>query len=115
MGAGYARSLVPTEFMIAGASRAAMKRQCPIVVWLTGISGAGKSTLASLLGKELHARGYHTFLLDSDNLRLGLNRDLDFSDASRHESIRRAAEVARLMVDAGLIVIASINFAVSGG
>lgn len=84
-----------------------MKQQRPLVVWLTGMSGAGKSTLACLLDSELHALGFHTFLLDGDNLRLGLNNDLNFSDAGRRESIRRAAEVARLMVDAGLIVIAS--------
>jgi bifunctional enzyme CysN/CysC len=71
------------------------------------MSGAGKSTLARMLDRELHICGLHTVLLDGDNLRLGLNNDLDFSDASRRESIRRAAEVARLMVDAGLIVIAS--------
>ncbi|MFM0408768.1 adenylyl-sulfate kinase [Paraburkholderia dipogonis] len=101
--------------MIARAIRASMKRQRPIVVWFLGMSGAGKSTLACLLDKELHARGFHTILLDGGNLRLGLNRDLDFSDASRHASIRRGAEVARLMVDAGLIVIALLIFAVSGG
>lgn len=99
--------LVPVEALIARESRAAMKRQHPLVVWFTGMSGAGKSTLACLLDRELHACGLHTVLLDGDNLRTGLNSDLDFSDASRHESIRRAAEVTRLMVDAGLIVIAS--------
>lgn len=92
---------------IAGNSRAAIKQQRPLVVWFTGMSGAGKSTLAGALNKEMQARGLHTYILDGDNLRSGLNNDLDFSDASRHESIRRAAEVARLMVDAGIIVIAS--------
>ncbi|WP_408225215.1 adenylyl-sulfate kinase [Paraburkholderia sediminicola] len=99
--------LVPVSALITRESRAAMKRQQPLVVWFTGMSGAGKSTLACQLDRELHASGLHTVLLDGDNLRTGLNNDLDFSDASRHESIRRAAEVARLMVDAGLIVIAS--------
>lgn len=84
-----------------------MKCQRPMVIWLTGLSGAGKSTLARMLDKELHAAGHHTALLDGDNLRLGLNNDLDYSDASRHESVRRVAEVARLMTDAGLIVIVS--------
>ncbi|WP_410832023.1 adenylyl-sulfate kinase [Paraburkholderia sp. SIMBA_030] len=107
METSYAGPVVPTESMIAEASRVSMKQQRPMVVWFTGMSGAGKSTLARLLEKELHASGFHTFLLDGDNLRLGLNSDLDFSDASRHESIRRAAEVARLMVDEGLIVIAT--------
>ncbi|MFL9910567.1 adenylyl-sulfate kinase [Paraburkholderia sp. RL17-337-BIB-A] len=87
--------------------RRASMQQCPVVVWFTGVSGAGKSTLAGMLDKELKARGLRTYILDGDNLRAGLNNDLDFSDASRHESIRRAAEVARLMVDAGIIVIAS--------
>lgn len=76
-------------------------------IWLTGLSGAGKSTLANLLEQRLAALGRHTYLLDGDNVRHGLNRDLGFSDADRTENIRRAAEVARLMVDAGLIVIVS--------
>lgn len=100
-------SAIPLADMITGADRASMKQQRPLVVWFTGMSGAGKSTLARLLDKELYARGFHTVLLDGDDLRLGLNNDLGFSDASRHENIRRAAEVARLMVDAGLIAIAS--------
>ena len=75
--------------------------------WFTGLSGAGKSTLANLLDKELRAKGQRTYILDGDALRMGLNKDLNFSDQSRHESIRRAGEVARLMVNAGLTVIAS--------
>nr|WP_256978215.1 adenylyl-sulfate kinase [Burkholderia sp. HI2500] len=78
------------------------------VVWLTGVSGAGKSTLANLLKEQLDARGLRTYLLDGDVLREGLNQDLGFSDADRHENIRRTAEVARLMMDAGLIVIAAL-------
>lgn len=78
------------------------------MVWLTGVSGAGKSTLANLLKAQLDARGLRTYLLDGDILREGLNQDLGFSDADRHENIRRTAEVARLMVDAGLIVIAAL-------
>ncbi len=89
------------------AGRAAIKGQRPAVAWLTGLSGAGKSTIANLVEKELLARSRHTYLLDGDNLRHGLNRDLGFTDADRVENIRRAAETARLMVDAGLIVIAS--------
>jgi bifunctional enzyme CysN/CysC len=88
-------------------TRAARKGQRPCVVWLTGLSGAGKSTIANLVERKLDAVGRHTYLLDGDNVRHGLNRDLGFSDADRVENIRRAAEVARLMVDAGLIVIAS--------
>ncbi|MGF6876465.1 adenylyl-sulfate kinase [Paraburkholderia sp. MM5477-R1] len=99
--------LVPAATLVTPFNRASMKQQRPAVVWFTGVSGAGKSTLACLLDEALHAHGFHTFLLDGDNLRLGLNSDLGFSDASRHESIRRAGEVAKVLVDAGIIVIAS--------
>lgn len=87
------------------AARAALKGQKPCVLWLTGLSGAGKSTIANLVERRLHAMGRHTYLLDGDNIRHGLNRDLGFTDADRVENIRRVAEVAKLMVDAGLIVI----------
>ncbi len=86
-------------------ARAEQKRQRPCVLWFTGLSGAGKSTIANLVEKRLHAAGRHTYLLDGDNVRHGLNRDLGFSDADRVENIRRVAETARLMVDAGLIVL----------
>jgi bifunctional enzyme CysN/CysC len=88
-------------------ARAELKGQKPCVVWFTGLSGAGKSTVANLLEKRLHALGRHTYLLDGDNVRHGLNKDLGFTDADRVENIRRIAEVARLMVDAGLIVLVS--------
>ena len=88
-------------------SRAALKNQNPAVVWFTGLSGAGKSTIANLLEKRLHGQGRHTYVLDGDNLRHGLNGDLGFSDKDRVENIRRVAEVARLMADAGLIVLVS--------
>ncbi len=88
-------------------ARALIKQQRPGCVWLTGLSGSGKSTIADLLEKRLHAQGRHTFTLEGDNVRQGLNRDLGFSDADRVENIRRVAEVARLMVEAGLIVIVS--------
>jgi bifunctional enzyme CysN/CysC len=84
--------------------RASMKRQRPCVLWFTGLSGAGKSTIANLVDKKLHSTERHTYLLDGDNVRHGLNKDLGFTDADRVENIRRIAEVARLMVDAGLIV-----------
>ena len=89
------------------AARARIKGQVPKVLWFTGLSGAGKSTVANLVDKRLHALGYHTFVLDGDNVRHGLNRDLGFTDEDRVENIRRVAEVARLMADAGLIVLVS--------
>ena len=82
-----------------------LKNQRPAVVWLTGLSGAGKSTIANLVAKKLHRMNRHSFLLDGDNVRHGLNRDLGFTDADRVENVRRVGEVARLMADAGLIVI----------
>ncbi|MBT9598184.1 MAG: sulfate adenylyltransferase subunit CysN [Vitreoscilla sp.] len=87
------------------AARATAKGQRPGVLWFTGLSGAGKSTIANLVEKKLHAMGRHTYLLDGDNIRHGLNKDLGFTEADRVENIRRVAEVSRLMVDAGLIVI----------
>jgi bifunctional enzyme CysN/CysC len=87
------------------AARAGLKGQKPCVLWFTGLSGAGKSTIANLVEKKLFAMGRHTYLLDGDNVRHGLNKDLGFTDADRVENIRRVGEVARLMVDAGLIVI----------
>jgi bifunctional enzyme CysN/CysC len=87
------------------AARAAHKGQRPLVLWFTGLSGAGKSTIANLVEKKLHALGLHSYLLDGDNVRHGLNKDLGFTEADRVENIRRVAEVARLMVDAGLIVL----------
>jgi bifunctional enzyme CysN/CysC len=88
-------------------AHAALNAHRPCVVWFTGLSGAGKSTIANIVEKKLHAMGRHTYLLDGDNVRHGLNRDLGFTEADRVENIRRVAEVARLMVDAGLIVLVS--------
>jgi bifunctional enzyme CysN/CysC len=89
------------------AARAAIKGQDPACLWFTGLSGSGKSTIANLVERRLHAMGYHTFMLDGDNVRHGLNRDLGFTDEDRVENIRRVAEVARLMYEAGLIVLVS--------
>src|SRR5690606_22972834 len=89
-------------------ARALLKGQQPKVAWLTGIPGAGKSTIADLVEQKLHALGRHTYLLDGDNLRHTLNRDLGFEDADRVENVRRTAEVAALMADGGLIVIVAL-------
>jgi bifunctional enzyme CysN/CysC len=89
------------------ASHAKLNGQKPCILWFTGLSGAGKSTIANLVEKRLFSAGKHTYLLDGDNVRHGLNKDLGFTDADRVENIRRVAEVARLMVDAGLIVLVS--------
>jgi adenylylsulfate kinase (apsK) len=95
------------EVQVDKAARSAMNLHRPGVVWFTGLSGSGKSTIANIVESKLHARGVRTYLLDGDNVRHGLNRDLGFTDADRVENIRRIAEVSRLMVDAGLVVLVS--------
>ena len=95
------------ELFIDKAARANLKEQKPCVLWFTGLSGAGKSTIANTLERRLHSMGRHTYMLDGDNIRHGLNKDLGFTDADRVENIRRVAEAARLFVDAGLIVMVS--------
>jgi bifunctional enzyme CysN/CysC len=94
-------------YLVDKAARAAALGQKPMLLWFTGLSGSGKSTVAKLVEEALHAAGRHTYSLDGDNLRHGLNRDLGFTPQDRVENIRRVGEVARLMVDAGLIVLAS--------
>ncbi|MBX3617447.1 adenylyl-sulfate kinase [Nitrosomonas sp.] len=85
-----------------------MKKQKTFILWLTGLSGSGKSTIAKLLEKKLHAMGKHTYLLDGDHIRRGLSKDLGFTDADRVENMRRVAEVAKLMIDSGQIVLVSL-------
>lgn len=95
-------------FSVDGAARSASLGQSPCVIWFTGLPGAGKSTISNLVEVELHKIGLHTYLIDGDNVRHGLNRDLGFSDGQRSESVRRVSEVAKLMVDSGLIVVVSL-------
>ncbi|MCL6216747.1 adenylyl-sulfate kinase [Zunongwangia pacifica] len=100
-------NIIPHTYEITAKKRALQKKQKPLVVWFSGLSGSGKSTLANLLEKKLFAEGYHTYVLDGDNIRLGLNKDLGFDQNSRNENIRRIAEVCKLFLDSGLIVIAA--------
>jgi bifunctional enzyme CysN/CysC len=102
-----AQNLTYQDFDVNRQVRADMKGQTPRVVWFTGLSGSGKSTIANLLEKRITAEGKHTYILDGDNVRHGLNKDLGFTDEDRVENIRRVAEVAKLMADAGLIVLVS--------
>ncbi|MCB0968447.1 MAG: adenylyl-sulfate kinase [Ilumatobacter sp.] len=95
------------EVKVDKAARSDMNSHRPGVVWFTGLSGSGKSTIANIVESKLHTLGVRTYLLDGDNVRHGLNRDLGFTDADRVENIRRIAEVSRLMVDAGLVVLVS--------
>ena len=99
------QNLHEQQLTVTPERRAALKGQEPRLLWFTGLSGAGKSTIANLVEARLLARGRHSFLLDGDNVRLGLNKDLGFTDADRVENIRRTAEAAKLMLDAGLIVL----------
>lgn len=102
---GRAQNLYDQELSITRRDRERLNGHKCKVIWFTGLSGSGKSTIANILEKELHAQGKHTYLLDGDNVRQGLNKDLRFTHADRVENIRRVAEVAKLMMDAGLIVI----------
>lgn len=95
------------QHVVTKSERAGLKKQQPVVLWFTGLSGAGKSTVAGALETELVSLGYHTYLLDGDNVRHGLCRDLGFSEQDRRENIRRVGELAKLMADAGLIVLSA--------
>src|SRR5690554_2323519 len=100
-------NIIPHNFSVSQNERSDLKEQKPILLWFTGLSGSGKSTVADALERALFQRNMHTYLLDGDNVRGGLNNNLTFSPEDRTENIRRIAEVANLMLDAGLIVLAS--------
>jgi len=97
----------PTEFKISRELRAARLNQKPRLIWFTGLSGSGKSTLANAVETKLFEKGYHTYLLDGDNVRTGLNKDLSFTEEDRIENIRRIGEVSNLLMDAGTIVLSA--------
>ncbi|SHO59405.1 adenylyl-sulfate kinase [Algoriphagus zhangzhouensis] len=97
----------PTVFKVSRKQRQSRLKQSPKLIWFTGLSGSGKSTVANAVESQLFEYGYMTYLLDGDNIRTGLNKDLGFSDEDRIENIRRIAEVAKLMMDAGLLVVSA--------
>ncbi|MDN3596235.1 adenylyl-sulfate kinase [Zunongwangia endophytica] len=99
------KNIIPQDYHISRNDRASSKKHQSLVVWFTGLSGSGKSTLASLVENELYKRKIHTYSLDGDNIRGGINKGLGFSASDREENLRRIAEVARLFVDAGVLVI----------
>lgn len=101
------KNVIWQNLSIDKSQRASIKNQKPLCIWFTGLSGAGKSTIANLLEQQLVALGKHTYLLDGDNVRHGLNSDLGFGESDRIENIRRVSEVAKLLVDAGLVVLVS--------
>jgi adenylyl-sulfate kinase len=100
-------NLIRHNFSITQLKRSELKKQKPMLLWFTGLSGSGKSTIADALERALFEKGIHTYLLDGDNVRKGLNNNLSFSPEDRSENIRRIAEVSNLMIDAGLVVLAS--------
>lgn len=101
------KNLISHKYTITGKNRSDQKGHKPMVIWFSGLSGSGKSSIASGLEKMLHSKGFHTFCLDGDNIRLGLNKDLGFSQEERSENIRRIAEVAKLFNEAGILVLAA--------
>lgn len=101
------KNLISHKYTITNKNRSDQKGHKPMVIWFSGLSGSGKSSIASGLEKMLHSKGFHTFCLDGDNIRLGLNKDLGFSQEERSENIRRIAEVAKLFNEAGILVLAA--------
>ena len=102
---GHSKNLFPHSHYVDSSLRKKLTKQQPMLIWLSGLSGSGKSTIANELEKKLYNNGFLSYLLDGDNIRVGLNNDLGLTDEGRKENIRRIAEVSRLMIDAGLIVI----------
>ncbi|QQX75946.1 MULTISPECIES: adenylyl-sulfate kinase [Aequorivita] len=100
-------NIIPHNFSITQQQRCDLNKHKPLLIWFTGLSGSGKSTIANALEKALFEKGVHTYLLDGDNVRKGLNNNLSFTPEDRSENIRRIGEVANLMIDAGLVVLAS--------
>ena len=105
---GHSKNLFPHSHYVNSTLRKKLIKQQPLLIWLSGLSGSGKSTIANELEKKLYENGCLSYLLDGDNIRVGLNNDLGFTDEGRKENIRRIAEVSRLMIDAGLIRITAI-------
>ncbi|MBK9639467.1 MAG: adenylyl-sulfate kinase [Bacteroidetes bacterium] len=99
--------IIRQDYKISKADREKLLQQKPVLLWLTGLSGSGKSTIADRVEQVLHEEGYKTYLLDGDNIRHGLNNNIDFSESGRKENIRRIGEVAKLFLDAGIIVISA--------
>lgn len=100
-------NIIAHNFSIKKEDRTSLNKHGAFLLWFTGLSGSGKSTIANAVEKELHAKGVHTYLLDGDNVRQGINSNLSFSPEDRSENIRRIGEIANLMIDAGLVVLAS--------
>lgn len=101
------KNIVPHDYKIDRQAREGLLKQKAQIIWFVGLSGSGKSTIANIVEQKLHEKGYATYLLDGDNVRMGLNKDLGFSDADREENIRRIGQVAKLFVDAGTIVLSA--------
>ena len=99
------KNIIPNQFSVSKNQRSQLNNHGSFLIWFTGLSGSGKSTIANAVEQQLAQKGFHTFLLDGDNIRHGLNKDLGFTEADRIENIRRIGEVSKLMTDAGLIVI----------